>query len=195
MNIKTHIIMSNIIYDLVSDYVVLDRVSFNYGNFKPDLARKDSLLKPHVPENYMEVVEDMAKDLMENEYNLRDFSVKLGEICHYSSDFFCRYHQNEDVFKSYAKHLNHEVNLYLRLKYALKKNKLVLDKNMDLLDSDIGYLIEKLRFDYSYDKDTYLKDIVYAITASINICNSIAYYGVNANVFDSSQADLNIGLG
>lgn len=195
MNIKTHIIMSNIIYDLVKDYVVLDRASFNYGNFKPDLARKDSLLKPHVPENYMEVVRDMSKDLMENEYNLMDFSVRLGEICHYTSDFFCSYHQNEEVFKSYLKHLNHEINLFLKLKYALKKERLLIDQTTDLLDKDVVYLIEKLRFDYSYDQDTYLKDIVYAIAASVNICNSIAYYGVNANIFDEARANININLG
>jgi len=160
------------LYAKFKDEAVLSRWAFAFGNVKPDLP-PDCFGERHTLENTLFIVYDRANQLTGQPLSKTEFSVKLGEVCHFVCDFFCRYHLNESLHKQIFPHLIYEIRLHVRL-YVLR----FLGKNALLRDArppakSIASMIFELRREYMQGKKELKKDILYALDASACAFRSI----------------------
>jgi hypothetical protein len=164
LNFFTHITLSKILYKQLDGIIELDKSAFLYGNIKPDMTRK-CLRNPHTLQNYSLAVCNSADDLMNNKVSLQEYSIKLGEICHYVCDFYCQYHINEEIFNKFKDHFLYEMKLH----FELMKNKsdIYLKNNLNTAKANIALTIVELRKEYSGIPATMKKDIDYAFIATI----------------------------
>lgn len=175
MNLFTHLAISKILYNHFNERMKLDRSAFIYGNIKPDLSYK-VIKKSHLVENYFTFVCSSSGELMKNEKDLEEFSVELGQICHYVCDFFCRYHLNKEVFHNLGNHFLYELRLQYELWKLTRKDKYALDLQSRKARRDIASIIFQMRIDYFSESVTLKKDINYAILTTTWVCESISHF-------------------
>ncbi len=172
MNILTHIVLSQIIYDNLIIQTPLDKFAFIYGNMKPDLNHK-LLENSHIADNYLIYVCNHSAQLMKEEIPIKEFSTELGQICHYVCDFFCRYHLNKEIFHHYREHFFYECKLH----FALRKiNRQFNRLNNQKVNRNVASIIFHMKNKYLTDSCSINKDIDYAISTSIWICKSVSYF-------------------
>jgi len=109
----THLYIARELHRQLSKNILLDYNAFSYGNIKPDIPSKTR--QHHTQENYLEQVFDKVSILKNEEFTVHEFSVRLGEICHYFSDFFCYYHLNEHLHKKNIEHFFYEISMHISL--------------------------------------------------------------------------------
>ena len=178
MNLLTHITLSKLIYSNLNHCVPLDKKAFLYGNIKPDLT-KSILKNSHIMDNYLIYVCNQTKDLMRGELSEKEFSYELGKVCHYVCDFFCRYHVSKELFDQYKAHFFYELKLHF---ITLKIGRRLIPFKGRTGDMNISSIIFDMRKEYLSDLHTEEKDIRYAISASIRICESVSCF-----LFESSE--------
>ncbi len=190
MNLATHIAMSKILYSNLSSIMNLDRKAFVYGNMKPDLTHK-LLRNPHTLENYFLIVCGSAEKLMYERVTLHEFSLELGEICHYVCDFFCQYHLDDELFHKFREHFIYE----LKLHFVLLKNSSKFNKKPETkaVKQNISSIIKELRKEYSDSPAAMEKDLEYAFMAATCICESV--YNFSYNPVETSYLTLPIAGG
>ncbi|HBM80434.1 MAG TPA: hypothetical protein DD426_06300 [Clostridiaceae bacterium] len=175
MNFFTHIAISKILYNHLKSQMELNKTDFIYGNIKPDLTRR-VLKKPHILDNYLDYVCDGAGNLMKGEVPLEEFSIELGEICHYVCDFFCRYHLNIEIFNNLKGHFFYELRLHFVLLRLSREEKSEMEINNKKANRDIESIISAMRADYFSETAAFKKDISYAISTAIWVCESVVYF-------------------
>ena len=173
MNLFTHIAISKLLYRELKDMVQLDKNSFSYGNIKPDIVKR-GMNKPHTLENYLTVVCEKSEELIHTEYSIQDFSIRLGEICHYVCDFFCQYHLKDEILLSIREHSVYELKLHFKMKKITQNIDLKLGTKQ--LSRDICTMIKELRKEYLSCAPDMKKDIEYAFQATAWICESLSYF-------------------
>lgn len=176
MNFLTHMAMSNILYDNLNGTMDLDKKAFVYGNIKPDLTSK-LLQIPHTLENYIFFVCNSAEKLMNGDSNAKEFSLELGEICHYVCDFFCKYHIDDNIFHKFKSHFFYE----LRLHFVLIKNSSKIKTRPEIkpLKKNISSIIKELRKEYESSPDSMEKDLEFALKAATWVCEYVYYFSFN----------------
>lgn len=172
----THLVIADILYQNLE--VELNKRAFSYGNIKPDLPSEKR--NHHTLENYLGTVSEYSKQLMENEMTIEEFSVRLGEACHYVSDFFCYYHLNEDLHNKSFQHFLYEIRLHFEMLYLRFRKKYVISPSDKEPRKNISSIILELRKAYLSQPKSYERDIEYALLANIWICESILYYTKNS---------------
>lgn len=130
MDSISHTRVANLLLDYIKlNYgVSFDENAFRYGNLKPDLTGT-YLTKRHYPsimfDEVMKKIRRFLKKYTIEQYNGKELSVDLGEICHYLTDFFC-YPHNDDIYnKSLLSHYVYEKRI------ALVLNKKLTEKDFD----------------------------------------------------------------
>ena len=99
MNKRTHIMLGRIIHQFAEAKlgIRLHRGSFVFGNVLPDIYFS-FVTRPHTIDHTLEMVSKKIAKLMNmkqtDAYSSRDFSRRLGVICHYYADYFCYPHTN-----------------------------------------------------------------------------------------------------
>lgn len=168
----THLFISRMLYAKFKDEAALNRWAFAFGNVKPDLP-PDCFGERHTLENTLFIVYDRANQLTGQPLSKTEFSIKLGEVCHFVCDFFCHYHLSESLHKQIFPHLIYELSLHIRL-YVLRflgKNALLRDVRPPV--KSIAAMIYELRREYMQGKKELKKDILYALDASACTFKSI----------------------
>lgn len=124
MDSISHTRVANLLLAYIkSEYgISFDENAFRYGNLKPDLTGT-YLTKRHYPSIMFDEVMDKIRTFLKKytieQYNGKDLSIDLGEICHYLTDFFC-YPHNDDIYnKSLLAHYIYEKRIALCLKRKL----------------------------------------------------------------------------
>lgn len=173
IRISTHVTIALILYGHFKKKMKLDKTSFIYGNIKPDLSYK-LIKKAHIMENHFRNVCESSKALMEKPMDREKFSVELGQICHYVSDFFCKYHLNREVFHKFGGHFLHEVRLQFLLWKLLIKEKLLLINKKER--RNIASILLEMRSNYDVESSAPEKDLTYAISTALWIGESVAYF-------------------
>lgn len=170
----THLFIAKVLYQNISNEIELDRHAFLYGNIKPDLP--SSVRVHHTLENCLYKVCDYSNQLMEPELPSEDLSVQLGEICHYVSDFFCYYHLNEDLHNQNLRHLFYEIKLHLYIWWIKSRKKFEFSPLKKEPSENISSIILDMRKLYFTTPKSLKRDIEFALSASMWICESIIYY-------------------
>lgn len=167
--------MADTLYEELSEVVDLDKESFVYGNVKPDCS-PIVLIKPHVLSIHSEGVAALAERLIEDDFSREAFSVDLGVLCHFLSDFFCLYHAKEEKFSHHLHHGIYEIRL---LNYH-KKNMASLLKNVFSLKvepfKDLRQTIKDFREEYFSLEPQLELDLFYAYRLCKLACTSVAHY-------------------
>ncbi len=182
----THLLISKVLYRHFEGEISLDRRAFAYGNIKPDLPSPERM--HHTLDKYIHTVCEKSKKLMEEEVSLEDFSVILGEICHYVCDFFCYYHLSEKVHNRKLRHCFYEISLHLEMhRLRMLKGWKAQSKNLDPR-KDIRSIVDELRKEYYSEPHKRKRDIDFATQAAIWACESIIYYlRFPSDIADSTQ--------
>ncbi len=170
----THLLISKVLYRHFEGEISLDRRAFAYGNIKPDLPSPERI--HHTLDQCIHTVCEKSSKLMENEVTLEDFSVILGEVCHYVCDFFCYYHLSEKMHNRKLRHCFYEIALHLEM-HRLRTFQGWKAKSANLEPRrDIRSIVEEIRQEYYSEPHKMKRDIDYALKAAIWACESILYY-------------------
>lgn len=167
----THLAISKVLYRHFEDEMVLDKQAFSFGNIKPDLPSAQR--KSHTLENCIFVVYNYSNQLMNEELSMKDFSVKLGEICHYICDFFCYYHLDEKHHSQKLRHFLYELRLHFKLFQLQFRHKYQVPASNSEPREDISSLILEMRKAYFAEDRCTKKDIHYAFLTAAWACESI----------------------
>lgn len=147
MNSVNHVLIASVVYDYIKEKygILLDREAFILGNTCPD--HSIAFLRPHRRRYCAGMVRKKTVRLCRGKWGLpgRKASKKIGILCHYYSDFFCRAH-NPD-FGGLKKHRQYEAmllrymqenyDLFRRIDYIsgseIPRNAAEISRRMDLL--------------------------------------------------------------
>jgi hypothetical protein len=165
--------------------IELEQQAFLFGNIKPDLPSPTRV--HHTMENCLSTVLDLADYLMTEEVQLEKFSVTLGEICHYVSDFFCYHHLNEELHNKKLKHVLYEFKLHYEL-YRLHFTRKITMITIGLVSQEnIESIIRSMREDYFLQPVTLRRDLDFAFMTAAIICKAIQYHKSLPNLEDESN--------
>ncbi len=186
MFVQSHKVMADWIFQFVEEHadVSLNLLRFRAGNMSPDLPLYHSHLKHYKHQNF-EYILDMVRELFEtdptkNVGTLKNYSYRLGVVCHYLCDYFCYPHHNRRYFHDkLGEHMKYEKDLHKYIKKFRKSDYLstyyfneILDQNegqpIDLLE-----LIDEFHDDYMAGEPSFEKDAKYAITATSIVASLI----------------------
>lgn len=172
MNFLTHILISKTLYRHLSSQIDLDQKAFSYGNIKPDLSPQ-CLRNPHMLENYLFIIHHDTNRLISQRTPVKEFSVELGMVCHYICDFFCYSHLNHNLYHKLLHHFFYEIRLHLALRGMLLLHKIKLPSVSKAPVRNLPVLVMAMRKEYMTKQKTLQRDIEYAITTSLLVCQSI----------------------
>lgn len=112
----SHASVGKILHTYLKEHhqITLNKSSFIYGNMLPDLKRSYKQL-PHEPDSWAKHIKNEIRRLsghkQESTYFGRNYSRRLGVICHFYTDFFSFPH-NETFEGSTYQHLFYEWELH-----------------------------------------------------------------------------------
>lgn len=175
MIIDTHLLISNILYKYLKDNMnfKLDRVAFAYGNIKPDFTTTDIKCQ-HTLDESLYYVNKYSEELMKADLTIKEFSISLGIICHFASDYFCIYHREGNEKKGIIEHLSYELILHIKLVTLLLRGKLKLT-NYEVLENSLEPIILNLQEKYILEERGLTRDIDYTLSAALQISKLIVY--------------------
>lgn len=187
MILNTHIIFSKIVYKhcLKELNFKLNRILFMYGNIKPDIS-PTSCRNPHTLKDSLNVVSECFDKLSHSELDIKQFSIILGIMCHYISDYFCLYHTEEYSNKNIFRHIAYEIILHFNLRILLIRGKLKLINSRSLPQRNILSIIFNMQREYFKQKRSFLRDITYAVSTINMTVESIIYF--NSHDFSNLES-------
>jgi len=181
MNFKSHLMMGKVLYEYLQKRlnVPLNRFEFVYGNVRPDIF-PGFLATPHTKEYFYEYVkselEEIEKiNLIQSVDDDKTYSLRLGIICHYITDFFC-YPHNTDFHKGTLAHCVYEKKLYWYMKQRVN-----LFENIENLEK-AGVLVgaQKMQDEIERSHKEYMDtrtycgyDLLYAFDSCMVITSSL----------------------
>ena len=171
----THLFISKVLYKHFKKEIQLDKWAFAYGNIKPDLPPA-CFGDRHTLENYFFIVYDQANQLMHDDITLPEYSVKLGEVCHFVCDFFCYYHLNDHLHKKIFSHLIYEIRLHFQLCTLRFKKKLEFPSDLTAPKKGFAAILYELRREYFSNPQSMKRDIDYALSAAVWTFKTILYF-------------------
>jgi len=175
MIVDTHILISNILYKYLSKQIdfKLNRLAFAYGNIKPDFIDRD-IKRPHTLKESLHCVNKYSEKLMRENISIKEFSISLGVICHYMSDYFCLYHREGNDKKGFFEHILYEFSIHLRLLTLILRGELRLNNN-EMLGNSVEEIVLKLEEKYDGEEKGLTRDINYALFAATQSSRLIVY--------------------
>lgn len=182
MHWPTHLLIADIIHSTVKEKLqgVLNKRAFRFGSIKPDMTPRLLKIKhlKHISLNEVsKMIEDMRiKDNPEGGKLLRDYSVNLGIIMHYITDFFC-YAHNHPRYVNKLEHIKYE--WLVAFEYARVNKKEILKRavgNMNkygwLRDMSIKEYIDMRHNEYLGRKNSIKNDVAF----SLEMCMIVALF-------------------
>lgn len=162
-------------------------INFNglrYGSIKPDIDPR-MISIPHYKNDSFDIIIEMIASLQK--YNLpvydkklKIFSVKLGVINHYLTDFFCFPHNDAKACR-FVPHLLYENRLAQEF-YKFDLNEICNDTISSIKkfpNMNIKQYIELRHIEYMNSKPSINKDVFYSVEICIAVSYMIVYNCLN----------------
>lgn len=171
---KTHKIIARNIVRNISYYNIdiIDTKSFIKGNLIPDKFSTYKLKKHYKDESFDMIVDKINFLSSLSEFEIMNiigknkFSLELGVVCHFLSDYFCLAHEERWEFKKkFKSHVNYEIILG-KISEVYRFNTTCLNINLDVADS--AKFIDETLEEYKKVKG-FEADLIFAQY----VCNSI----------------------
>ena len=181
LNSFNHLLIGTYLYHYLNkNYgISLRKTSFLYGCVCPDFW-PSVVLNPHYTKNHVFRLQQIVTKLSLERRTRMDlhrkrFSLQLGILCHYYSDFFC-YAHNKHFSGTSAQHVSYECKLHKYFKEHINQlhaTKLVPDDRTLTSISGIHHHIADMHRQYIHSAPHPELDMVYSIKASAQILFSI----------------------
>lgn len=191
MNIFTHRFISQKVRKYIQEElgIKLDKNSFEYGSIKPDIVPRLRNIK-HFSEDSIDFICDSIIDLKSKPFSdsrtfIKYFSVQLGVITHYISDYFCFAHNDPSLIDNLYKHLIYENRVGMATIDYKTDIHYIKDRYEQLMHNNCKDMIYTMLSEYkSEGSSTPKMDLRYAITVSslvsVNIINRCIENLINA---------------
>lgn len=176
----------------------LDRSSYLFGNVLPDYC-PSFLIRPHYLKNHAAHVQNILQLLLprrSSAYDDKKHSRLLGVLCHFYADFFC-YAHSDGFPGNLQEHIAYEssLNCYFMEHLEQLRSVRLLAPQRPAADADDLYRrFENLHSSYLLSHQSFGNDILYAMTACIDLIVSAAGSAevetkpMNPCEFDSQEA-------
>jgi len=165
---------------------VNETVSFKFSEVMNEFLEKYKEHSKLCKKIYYANITQLNSIILKNEeFTVHDFSINLGEICHYFSDFYCYYHLNEHLHKKNLKHFFYEISMHMSLiTYKFEKNNFIdspeSPDSLDIPDAPTATLENSINFSfttmfklYSERPNSMKKDMDFALSTSLMICEKV----------------------
>ncbi len=137
----------------------VNKNSFIYGNIIPDIDKSTYFFAHRFSEaeNFInESVLELATEPLEE----KEFSKKLGILCHFLVDCFCQYHFYNALWKTATlKHMVYETKLHYHFSGINFQTPCI--RGYSVTDLDISRLFHQLATDYTAQKTNTMRDLAY----------------------------------
>ena len=180
LNLAGHIMIASKTYNLLEkEYGInIDRAAFIAGNVLPDTSFR--MKRPvHRIENWGERVNELIHELETKDFESnRRFSLHLGIVCHFVSDFFCLAH-NDPYYMKQLVHFVYETRQTSKF-YRLRKKKYNLFDPLFDIPADIGtssYLAQ-CHSDFFSNEISFEKELTYSVEVCTALCSMMVAVGV-----------------
>lgn len=115
MWIQTHHYLAGIVHKYIEERygvnIKLDMLQ--YGSVKPDFFWEYVKIPHYYPDSLPFFTEELKNIIIDKKFNnLREFSIKLGVLLHFTADYLCYAHNNEHYKSNLWSHFNYEINLH-----------------------------------------------------------------------------------
>lgn len=176
MIIQTHKLIGENIYKSIKLNIgyKLDRKNIIIGSMLPDILPKYMRQKHFFSISYEYILDKIQELYMDSDkISIKEFSIRLGIITHYISDFFCTPHNDRAYYKNhFMEHMQFESKLHVL--FAKEKNaKKIYIPTVDTFNyENIKTLIDELHLSYEKRGVSYENDFVSTIEA-VNLLSCI----------------------
>jgi len=175
MRKATHVRIGRMIADDLARIrgVRLDMAAFEAGCVLPDRRLRYMLLHPHFFNrsfSYLcRLIRKTLKDTQGGLMDFKEFSLRLGLICHYIADFFCHAH-NALGFMGYRAHKRYEVSLEGAIQTdwitaALRQAQTRRTQYLSAKPWTISQWLWRTHREYRMNPPSHQNDMEYAVTA------------------------------
>ncbi len=201
MFVQSHKVMADRIYEYVEKHagVSLNLLRFRAGNMSPDLPLYHSHLKHYKHQNFeylLDMIDLLTQSNPESNVGaLKNYSYRLGVICHYLCDYFCYPHHNRRYFHDkLTEHMIYERDLHKTIKKFRSSDYLpqYYLKEILLQGTQEGFnlllMIEEFHKDYMSETPSFHTDATYAITVSSIVATLIVMASVGKIRLDTSES-------
>ncbi len=137
-----------------------------FGSIKPDFTNDSvSHFKKDNLTNFCQKYFDLQE--LNPEENLRDFSLKLGELFHYIADYFCQAHNEAELINKKLSHFKYEWQLNKFAKKLFERSS--IDKLSDdgVYDMRLSNFINYKHQDYLKRKQSFKNDLDFTFKVCI----------------------------
>ena len=170
---RTHTLIAKKIHEFFAKKNIdLSKFWLTIGSVKPDFTNDDI---NHYKDESIYLFYEKFSELknINPKSEIKKFSLKLGEIFHYTADFFCHAHNNQKMEENYFFHFKYEWQLN---KIAYKsKNKIFNLKKLDpyIYQLTLKELMNYKHKEYLKQKNSFQKDLFYSYQFSIFLANKL----------------------
>lgn len=177
MNSFSHYIVGRFLHRYIKrEYgIKLGVVRFLYWNIMTDFKKPYSALS-HKTDGWENHIRSFAEELRsrakKGPHAGADISGRLGILCHFFADFFCRVH-NADWEGTCRQHIAYEFRLYM----FMRKSFAALcetDFSIDIRAGSISGQYEALRKSYLGKEPSFENDVVYTLRACLGAARVVA---------------------
>lgn len=175
MIVNSHLLISQILYKYISNHMglKLDRLAFAYGNIKPDFNNKD-INCSHTLNKSLDIINKYSEELMSKNISIKEFSRRLGVICHFACDYFCLYHREGNEKKGLCEHLLYEVMLHIKLLTLFFRCKIKFN-DFEMNENSVEYIVLNIQKKYDLESESLTRDITNALSVVLQISKLIVY--------------------
>lgn len=166
--------------------ISLNKKLLSLGNMMPDIWPSLAVKKHYKEQSFDFVIDQIEKliagGLYENQLSIDAFSLRLGIVSHFLSDFFCLPHHNREYFHDKLReHLSYENKLHEQFKNfsGIKSVNTPYIQNTER--QNIVKFIEELHLEYKNSKSGYITDIY----GSINVSSAVGILVVENSLVTS----------
>ena len=169
MIIQTHRLIGENIFKSVNLNMgfKLDRKNILIGSVLPDIVPKYMRQKHFFSVSYdfiLNKIQELYRD--SHKISIKEFSLRLGIITHYISDFFCTPHNDRAYYKNhFMEHMQFESRLHLLFSKEKSAKKIEIPSVDKFNYESVKSLIDKLHEDYEKRGVSYENDFVSTIEA------------------------------
>lgn len=188
MHWPTHLLIADIVNRMIGDKLqgTLNRGALRFGSIKPDMTPrllKIKHLKHRSLNEVSKMIEDIkSKNLPSEGKKLKKYSIELGIIMHYMTDFFCYAH----IHPKYVNKLEHiKYEWLVAFEYARVNVDEVLVKAMKnfkhlrlIEEFSIADYIDKRHNEYLSKSNSVKNDVSF----SLEMCMTIALFIVGESM-------------
>ena len=169
MLLGTHVKMAKVLSDTLQ---IPNKKEFISGMRIPD-SGVSVFFSRHIKANTLAEVRIRLDVINDASISPKAFSYNLGIVLHYVMDYFCKYHQNDIIFRQTIRHTLYEMNIALKLMCSFQHTtEIFLLRAMDMVNEtdintfDTVVFLEDQISEYLSEPQSIELDLKYAFTIS-----------------------------